>query len=69
MIANLALWFAVHVLFAQARRTGLPEWSSLRFAPALLTSAALVLMFVLKWNLARTLTACAVLGATSVMLR
>ena len=69
VIANLALWFAAHVLFARLDAHGLPEWSSLRFAPAMLTGAALTLIFVLKWNLARTLVACAVLGAATTMLR
>jgi len=68
VIANLALWFATHVLFARLGPHGLPDLSSLRLAPALLTGVAMTLLFVLKWNLARTLTVCAALGAVSVML-
>jgi chromate transporter len=68
VIANLALWFATHVLFARLGQQGLPELSSLRLVPALLTGVAMTLLFVLKWNLARTLTVCAALGAASVML-
>jgi chromate transporter len=69
VIANLALWFATHVLFAQVDTHGLPELASLQLVPALLTGTALTMMFVLKWNLARTLTVSAVLGAASMMLR
>ena len=69
VIANLALWFAVHVLFARIDAHGLPDFMSLRVVPALLTGAALASMFIFKWNLARTLAACAVLGAASTMLR
>jgi len=69
VIANLALWFASHALFARPGSYGLPDFTSLRIVPALLTGVALAAMFVFKWNLARTLAACAVLGATSTMLR
>jgi chromate transporter len=68
VIANLALWFASHVLFARVGEQGLPDWSTLRLAPASLTSVALVLLFGLKWSLARTLVTCAVLGAVTTML-
>jgi len=68
VIANLALWFATHVLFARLGQHGMPDLSSLRLVPALLTGVAMTLLFVLKWNLARTLTVCAALGAASVML-
>ena len=66
VIANLALWFATHVLFAHLDAHGLPELASLRPVPALLTGIALMMLFVLKWNLARTLTVSAVLGAASI---
>src|SRR5690349_11667806 len=69
VIANLALWFAVHVLFARQAAHGLPDPASLRPVPAVLTAIALTLLFVLRWNLARTLTVSAVLGATSILLR
>jgi chromate transporter len=68
VIANLALWFATHVLFAQQGPHGLPDLTSLRPVPAVLTAAALTMLFVLRWNLARTLTVSAVLGATSILL-
>jgi chromate transporter len=69
VIANLALWFATHVLFARLGAYGLPDLSSLRPVPAILTGIALTMLFVLKWGLARTLTVSAVLGAAAIMLR
>ncbi|MES1263500.1 MAG: chromate transporter, partial [Peristeroidobacter soli] len=69
VIANLALWFAVHVLFARQAAHGLPDLASLRPVPAVLTAIAVTMLFVLRWNLARTLTVSAVLGATSILLR
>jgi len=69
VIANLALWFAVHVLFARVDTWNVPDLRSLRLVPTALTAIALTLLFVLRWNLARTLTVCAVLGATSILLR
>jgi chromate transporter len=69
VIANLALWFAVHVLFARQAAHGLPDLASLRAVPAVLTAIAVTMLFVLRWNLARVLTVSAVLGATSILLR
>jgi chromate transporter len=69
VIANLALWFATHVLFARVSSSGLPELTSLRILPAALTAVALLLMFALKWSLARTLLVCAVLGAATSLLQ
>ena len=69
VIANLALWFAVHVLFARLDAHGLPDFTSLQWAPAILTGIALTLLFVLRWNLGRTLTVCAALGVASSLLR
>jgi chromate transporter len=67
VIANLALWFGTHVLFARMGSEGWPDLSSLRPMPALLTAIALALMFGLKWRLAGMLTACAILGAGTVL--
>jgi chromate transporter len=67
IIANLALWFASHVLFAQVGASGLPDWDTFQVKPALLTAMALALFFGLKWNLARTIVACAVLGAAATL--
>ncbi|HUQ11032.1 MAG TPA: chromate efflux transporter [Steroidobacteraceae bacterium] len=68
VIANLALWFATHVLFERVSGAGWPELASLRFVPAALTAAALVLQFGLKWPLWRTLLLCATLGAATSLL-
>jgi chromate transporter len=68
VIANLALWFATHVLFERVSAAGWPEFGSLRLVPAALTVVALVLQFGLKWPLWRTLTICAALGAATSLL-
>jgi chromate transporter len=68
VIANLALWFASHVLFVNLASSGVPQWSTLRLIPATLTALALLLLFALKWNLGRTLVVCALLGAATTML-
>ncbi len=75
VIANLALWFALHVLFARV-----DPWSfgplhvdvphGMRWIPAALTAFALLLLFVFKQSLARCLVASTLLGvlATSTQL-
>jgi chromate transporter len=75
VIANLASWFALHVLFARLvpiaagpLRFDLPDLASLRWIPALLTALALVLMFALKQSLARCLAASAVAGILVTLL-
>jgi len=73
VIANLALWFALHVLFARldawrvlgVLRIDLPDLATLRLAPAALTALALLLMFVFRLGFARCLIVCAVVGAIS----
>jgi chromate transporter len=70
VIGSLALWFTLHMLFAEVHRTSfagivtieMPALASLRVIPALITAAALLLMFALKRGLALTLAACALLG-------
>jgi chromate transporter len=68
VIANLALWFAAHVLFARISPSGLPDFTSLQPLPLLLTSAALVMIFLLKWPLPRCLAVCAGLGAATTLI-
>jgi chromate transporter len=68
VIANLALWFATHVLFTRVDASGLPEWASLQSLPLLLTATALVMIFLLKWPLPRCLAICAALGAATTLL-
>jgi chromate transporter len=74
VIANLALYFAVHTLFATThpRRWGplrleSPEPSSLRPVPLVITAAALVMIFRLRWSVPRTLAMCAGLGLAAAL--
>ncbi len=69
VIANLALWFATHVVFARVAPNGVPEFDSVRWIPAGLTALALLVMFALRWSLARTLVACALLGAATTWIQ
>jgi chromate transporter len=69
VIANLAVYFAVHTLFATSHqwhwgplRLELPEASSLRPVPLVIAVVALVMIFRLRWSVPRTLLVCAGLG-------
>jgi chromate transporter len=69
VIANLALWFGIHVLFARTveHRFGhlhvaLPVPSTLDVRAAVLATVAVVLLFWRKWGTVRTLAACAAGG-------
>jgi chromate transporter len=69
VILNLAIWFALHVLFAQVneiRLSGMtldvPVPSSLRVASLILTTGALLAVFRFKTGMIATLAACAALG-------
>lgn len=69
VIANLAVYFATHTLFAEVRLwefgplgVQLPEWATLRPISLAITGVALVLAFALKWPVVRVLLACAALG-------
>jgi chromate transporter len=63
VIANLALWFAVHVLFTDVSPRGWPALQSIQPIPALLTVAALLAFFAFRWNLGWCLAASMALGA------
>jgi chromate transporter len=71
VIANLALWFALHSLFSKVEpRTifgplvvDVPSLASLNWPLLVLMSLAFLMTFALKWNLARMLILCALLGA------
>jgi chromate transporter len=74
VIANLALYFAIHTLFATSRplslgplRLELPELASLRPVPLVITATALVMIFRLRWSVPRTLAVCAGLGLTAAL--
>ena len=69
VIANLALFFAVHTLFADTRdpswgplRVELPVWSSYVWEAWSIAAVACLLVFWRRWSVLRTLGVCAVLG-------
>lgn len=69
VIANLAVYFALHTLFTRTRDVGwgaarveLPELASVDPVAAGIAVAAAVMVFGLRWSVLRTLGACAVLG-------
>ncbi|MFA6968943.1 chromate efflux transporter, partial [Bosea sp. (in: a-proteobacteria)] len=69
VIMNLALWFGLHVLFAQVRAVDIlglsPDWpvlASLDWRAALLSAGAMVAMLRFKIGMIPTLAACAAAG-------
>jgi chromate transporter len=69
VILNLAIWFALHVLFAQLNEIRLPGMTldvpvpgSLRVASLVLTAGALLAVFRFNAGMIPTLAACAALG-------
>jgi chromate transporter len=69
VIANLALWFGLHVIFEQVSRieTGplsmtWPHWSTISPAAVGLFALSALMLLVLHQGLARTLGVCAGLG-------
>jgi len=64
VIANLALWFALHVLFArpEAELFGLPDVTSLDWRAALIGGSAAVLLFRFKRNVIEVLGLAALAG-------
>lgn len=75
VIANLSLWFALHVLFARLDQWQIgpaqliaPEWSSLDPRATALALLATWLIFSRHWGLTATLALCAALGALPTVL-
>jgi chromate transporter len=71
VIANLSLWFALHVLFARIdeRHIGplrlfVPDAASLDIVALALSCLALVLIFALRWSIVATLALC---GAAALL--
>ena len=69
VILNLAVWFAVHVIFetvGETRHLGMrflvPDWSTARYDSAAIAVGALLAMFRLHWGMIRTLLAAAAAG-------
>jgi len=74
VIANLALWFSLHALFADVREVrfaplvlDVPELSSLNIAALLLTIAALVAVFRFRLGVLAVLAAAAAAGMVLVL--
>ncbi len=75
VIANLAVYFAVHTLFTRTvRRDGgpvhveLPDLTSLRPIALAISIAAAVMIFRWRWSVLRTLGVCAGLGVAAIPL-
>jgi chromate transporter len=72
VIANLAIFFAVHTIFSAVdddwsygpMRLPVPEWSTLSPRAIAVAALAFWLLFNRKWSVLRTLGACAAVGAT-----
>lgn len=69
VVLNLAVWFALHTLFAKvtAQHYGpikleIPEWSSLSWGAAVIAVLAMLLTFRYHKGMVMTLSVCAVLG-------
>ena len=74
VIANLALYFAVHTLFADTTRTSwgpvaveLPDLGSVRPIAAGIAVVAFLLLFRAGWPVLRTLGVCAALGVAAAL--
>ncbi|WP_009475848.1 chromate efflux transporter [Rhodococcus sp. JVH1] len=72
VIANLALYFAVHTLFADASLLHwgpihllVPDLSTIRPVVAVIAVLAGVMIYRLNWSVLRTLGVCALLGLTA----
>jgi len=69
VIANLAVYFALHTLFAKTREitmgplgVAVPELGTLRPVAFIIGIAAAAMTFALRWSVLRTLGVCALLG-------
>ena len=69
VIANLGVWFALHVLFARVFRVAegplrinVPDLATFDWRAALLAIGALVVVFRFNWSIPRTLLAAALGG-------
>ena len=75
VIANLALYFSVHTLFARTTRADwgpvsleLPVLDAIRPVAVVIALAAAVMIFRLRWSVLRTLGVCALLGLAAELL-
>jgi chromate transporter len=72
VIVNLALWFAINVLFSETRRVSVggtevlvPEWLTINLPMAILCAIAFVMIFMLRWSVIKTLGVMALAGAAT----
>lgn len=73
VIANLALWFAINVLFSETRRVPMaagidvlvPEWTMIDLPMAILCAVAFVMIFMFRWSVIQTLGIMALVGAVT----
>ncbi|CAA7613984.1 chromate efflux transporter [Magnetospirillum sp. UT-4] len=72
VVLNLALWFALHVVFARIGdgplNLPLPDWSSIQVVPAILAVAAMVAMLRLHMGMLPVLAASAAIGAAAKLM-
>jgi chromate transporter len=75
VIANLSVWFALHVLFARVTvadmgpmRLNLPDWATFDWRAGVLSALAAVILFALKWSIFRMLAVLAGAGLALVSL-
>jgi chromate transporter len=70
VVGQLALWFALHVLFArpEAGPLGLPDWTTLDWRAALVAIMATVLLFRIRLGVAPVIGACAAAGLLLALL-
>jgi chromate transporter len=75
VIANLGLYFALHTLFGAISTTrtgpitlGLPALNTFKPVEAVITAAAAVMIFKLRWPVLRVLGLCAALGGGAALL-
>ena len=75
VIANLALYFALHTLFGEVAEKSwgpltvqVPDLTSLRPVAVVIAAVAAVLLFRLNWPVLRTLGLCAILGIVASLL-
>ena len=75
VIANLALWFGLHVLFARGgdvvlpwgHRLFAPDFASFQWLPTLLAAAAAVALIRFRANILLVILACALAGAAPLL--
>lgn len=75
VIANLSIWFALHVLFANVNQRdigyihfALPQWSSINFITMAIAVLAGILLLKLHWGLFKVLGICAALGIVASLI-